>query len=199
MNKARDLLPWIMGGLMIVAVAAAIAVGSTYRDVPAKLGALGEIAAPLRPTGSPASIPAPPPGPESTPPTVPVLTPAPAAPVQTAALPVTSGGQIWECTINGVKTFSGKPCGAKASLREISAVNGMESTPALPYVSSEPESRYPPDYAYPEDQESARPPAQEVVHSYPVFIGIPVRERRRPDHAHRPVHGPYHTPPSPKN
>ena len=100
--------------------------------------------------------------------------------------------------MNGVKTFSGKPCGEKPLLREISAVNGMVPTPAAPYR-SEPESRYPPDYSYPTDQETFNPPVQEVVHTYPVFIGRPLRERRRPDHPHRPVHEPYRTPPPAKN
>ena len=36
MRKAGDLLPWIMGGLMLAAVAVAIAVGSIGRNAPAK-------------------------------------------------------------------------------------------------------------------------------------------------------------------
>ncbi len=107
-----------------------------------------------------------------------------------------SSGQIWECTINGVKTFSGKPCGEKPLLREISAVNGMAPTPAALYR-PEPESRNQPEYSYPVDQETSNLPVQEVVHTYPVFIR-PLHERRRPDHPHRPVHDPYRAPP-PKN
>jgi hypothetical protein len=200
MDKAGRLLPWIMGGLMIVAVAVAIAVSSTNRHASTELPALSPIATEPQPANvlAPTSTPAPVPASETV--TVPAMTAVPAAQIETVAPPVASSGQIWQCTIDGVKTFSSKPCGDKSSLREIGPVNRMDPTPVIPYARSyEPESRYQPEYSYPGDQENLNPPVQEVVHSYPVFIGIPIHERRRPDHAQRPpVHGHYRVPPPPK-
>jgi hypothetical protein len=201
MDKAGHLLTWIVGGLIIATAAVAIAVSSTHRNAPTELPAIEQtdqpppVNVPSSPQ-SPASAPAPAPAPVSTPATEPAM---PAVQIQTATPPVASSGQIWECTINGLRTFSGKPCGDKSSLREISPVNRMDPTPALPYARSyEPETRYQPDYD-PGNQQDSNPPVQEIVHnSYPVFIGIPVRERKRPDHMHRPAHDHYRVPPPPK-
>ena len=206
MGKAGDLLPWITGGLMLAAVAVAIAVSSAGRNAPEKLPAPGQIAVPphsadaLAATSTPAPAPAPAPAsvPDPAPAIVPAVTAAPTAGIPSATLPAVASGRIWECTIDGLRTFSGKPCGDKSLVREIGPVNGMDATPVLPYArSAGPDSRREPEYSYPGDQENPDP-AQEVVHtSYPVFIGIPVHERRRPNHAHRPERGHYRVPPTP--
>jgi hypothetical protein len=103
------------------------------------------------------------------------------------ATPPGPSSQIWECTTNGQRTFSDKPCGGKSSLRELSPINGMDPTPILPPTRSyQPQLDYPPEYSDPSTQESAES-------SYPVLIAIPVNARRPPDHAHRPykhAHGP---------
>jgi hypothetical protein len=112
----------------------------------------------------------------------------PAAPATAATASTPAGGQIWECTTNGQKTFSDKPCGSKSTLRELSSINIMNPTPAAPPIRSfEPEPEYAPDYSYPS------PPQESASVAYPVYIGVPYRERRRPDHAHRPYH-PNHGP-----
>jgi len=206
--NAGHLLPWIMGGLAIATVAVAIAVSSTHSNAPAKLPALGETAIQPHPDNVLASIPTTTPptpasasAPTSAPANEPSMTTVPAVQSQTMPPPVASSGQIWECTINGLRTFSSRPCGDKSSLREIGPVNRMDPTPALPYARSyEAESRNQPDYSYPGDQENSAPPAQEFApsSSYPVFVGIPVH-RRRPDAVHRPPHGHYRVPPPPKN
>jgi hypothetical protein len=201
MGKAGDLLPWITGGLMLAAVAVAIAVSSTSRNAPAILPAPSQAAAPAHPADVTATS-TPAPAPASVPDPAPAIEPAVAAmpTVQTppATPPAASSGHIWECTINGLRTFSGKPCGDKPLVREIGPVNGMDAAPVLPYARSvDPDSRREPEYSYPGDQETPDP-AQEVARtSYPVFIGIPVHERRRPNHAHRPDHGRYRVPPTP--
>jgi hypothetical protein len=38
-------------------------------------------------------------------------------------------GQVWQCTIDGQKTFSDKRCGAAASVRQLNEVNRMDPTP----------------------------------------------------------------------
>jgi hypothetical protein len=114
--------------------------------------------------------------------------------------PTASNSQIWECTINGQKTFSDSPCGGQSSVRELGPVNRMDPTPILPHGRSYvPESSYQPGYSYQGDQEDSNPGEQQFANnSYPVFVGFPVHEPRRPEHAHRP-HGHYRGPSSRKN
>jgi hypothetical protein len=38
--------------------------------------------------------------------------------------------QIWQCVNNGQKTFSDSPCGADASVHQLSEINRMDSTAA---------------------------------------------------------------------
>lgn len=171
MDKESDLLPWILGGLSMATVAVAITVGSTNRTSPKNVRAPSQITAQALPEASVLPEAAPTPAP------APVIA---AAQIQTVTPPVPSSGQIWECTTNGQKTFSNNPCGDKSSLREVGPINGMDPTPILPPTRSyEPQSSYEPEYSYPSAQESAD-------NSYPVVVGIPFHERRRPEHTHRP-------------
>jgi hypothetical protein len=201
MRKAGDLLPWITGGLMLAAVAVAIAVSSTGRNAPAILPAPSPIAAPPRSTGvlAATSTPAPASVPDPAPAIVPALTATPIAQIQPANPPAASSAQIWECTINGLRTFSGKPCGDKPLVREIGPVNGMDAAPVLPYARSvEPDPRREPEYSYPGDQENPDPAQEGARTSYPVFIGIPVHEHRTPNRVRRPPdHGHRRVPPTP--
>jgi hypothetical protein len=123
-----------------------------------------------------------------------------AAQIPPVTSPTGPNGRIWECTINGQKTFSDSPCGTKSSLHEIGPINGMDPTPIPPLARSyAPESSYRPDYSNQGDQEYSNPGEQQFANnSYPVFVGIPIRERRRPDHAHRP-HADHHGPLPRKN
>jgi hypothetical protein len=192
MDKDHDLLPWILGGLMIATAALAIAVASTNRIAPGNSPALSSTAAQTLPVAPPATlhtIVAPAPASEPAPPP-----PVAAAPIQAMipAPPTEPTVKIWECTINGIKTFSNKSCGDKPSIREIGPVNTMESTPIFRFDRAYgPESSYQPDYPYSGSQDSPDS-------SYPAVIGIPYHQGRRPDHAHQP-HGRNHGPSPRKN
>jgi hypothetical protein len=187
MDKDSALLPWALGGLMIATVAVAIVVRSTHRIAPTHSQSLSQ----TTPKELPAVVPT----------LVPVTTPAvPAAQIQTVSSPLVPTNQIWECTINGQKAFSDSPCGKDSSLREIGPVNRMDPTPILRQARSyEPESSYPPEYPYQNEQEDANSRVQEFAGgSYPVFVTTPFHEHRKPDHPHRP-HGHYRGPPPSRN
>jgi len=187
MAEDTDLLPWILGGLSAATVAIAITVGSSggtapnESHAPAQSTALGLPGAEAKPKATVALTQAPAIAP----------TPAPnlsAAQIHTAAPPTEPTSQIWQCTINGQKTFSDAPCGDKASVREIGPINRMDPSPILSHARSYgPETSYQPEYSYPGEQPDSSAAEQQLAgNSYPVFIGIPIHERRRPDHAHRP-------------
>jgi hypothetical protein len=181
MDKDRDLLPWIFGGLSMATVAMAITLGSTYGTAPRNLQSSSPIAthalpdaeAPIARTPAPAQQPAP------------AQTLA-AAQTQTAAPPAEPSGQVWECTINGQKTCSDNPCGDRSSLREIGPINRMDPTPVPPHARSfAPGSSYQPEYSYPGEQvDSYAGDRQFASNVYPVFI--PFYDHRRPVHGHRP-------------
>jgi hypothetical protein len=190
MDKQRDLLPWIIGGVSLACVAAAITLGSTGpapQTSPApKQAAMNHLpaAAPSAvPANSPAAAPAPAPAPDASSAAIPAPALA-AAPVQPTP---PAGAKIWECTTNGQKTFSDKACGPKASLRELSSINIMNPTaPGPPPRSYPSDPSYAPNYA--PDNYYPNPPQETVDGPYPVYIGIPYRDRLRPDHTHRPYH-----------
>ncbi|HEY5264396.1 MAG TPA: hypothetical protein VIJ37_05340 [Steroidobacteraceae bacterium] len=195
MDKHSDLLPWILGGLSIATVAIGLAVGSMRTHSQTTVGA------------APASAP--------TPSVVPAHASAPflqaAQTAQAVAVPPTvvpqmqqiaapameSSDKVWECTINGQKSFSDTPCGGNSIVRDIGPINRMDSAPILPLTRSyAPEPSYQPDDTYPNatDGEQAGDSEQQPVdNSYPVYIAVPSRGHRRPNHAHRPHnhdHGP---------
>jgi hypothetical protein len=190
MNKELGLLPWILGGLSAAVVAVAFAAISTHRA-----------AAVLQPTPPAAAQPAPRPPVAQVP--VPAAVPdsasVSAAPQpQAAAEPQVQAGQIWECTTNGVKTFSNNPCGEKSTLLDVSPINTMSAAPAIHYArayGSEP--RYTPGYAdqgAPSDDEqySEDYGAEAGGNSYTIIQGAGFVARRRPEHMHRPP--PHHNP-----
>jgi len=113
---------------------------------------------------------------------------ASAAQIQTAAPPTQPTSQIWQCTINGQKTFSDAPCGDKSSVRELGPINRMDPSPVLSHAPSYGrDANYQPEYSYPGEQADSNAAEQQLAgNSYPVFVGIPIHERRRPEHAHRP-------------
>jgi len=179
MDKDRDLLPWIFGGLSLAAVATAVVLGSTYGNASKHLQLPSLTTALPLPEPPTQTVQAPTPAP------APILA---AAEIQTAAPPAEPNGQIWECTINGQKTFSDNPCGEKSSLHDIGPINGMEPTPILPHARSlVPQSSYQPEYSYPDEPADSYAGEQPFVsNAYPLFVGIPYHERGRPDHGHRP-------------
>jgi hypothetical protein len=171
MRKDIDLLPWILGALTLAIVAVAIAVGTTHGSAPTASQMPNQTAAP--PLPAVVTIEAPPPAPS--------LEPAsPPAQVQPVAAPVPSVGQIWECTTNGQRTFSGKPCGDKSTLRHLGPLNIMNPTPILqPSRTYQADASYAPDYSYPDTQQTAD-------NSYPAVIGIPYAARMRSERTYRP-------------
>jgi hypothetical protein len=186
MNRASDLLPWILGGLLMAAVAISITAGSISEK--SRVRDLAAEPAPSLPAMSPAVAPATAP---------PIVEPAvlsqlarPSDAPQTMPSAVPSG-QIWECTTRGVKTFSNNPCGDKSSLREVGPMNTMTSRPAFPYTEAY-APRYTPAYvnqnAY-SDQDSYSEPASDETHGdvYPVIQGYAYLPQRVL-HPHRPIH-----------
>jgi hypothetical protein len=180
MDKDRGLLPWIFGGLSMATVAIAIIVGSNNRPAPKN-----------SPASSSATAYALPPAPAQTVPVAaPVVVPVQAlaaTQLQTVTPPIEQSTQIWECEINGQRTFSDKRCGEKPSPRKIGPINTMDPAPIFrSNPSYEPQSGYPAEY--PESSEQ-----QLADNSYPVYVGVPYHERRRPDRA-RPSHDRGRTP-----
>jgi hypothetical protein len=164
-----------LGGLSMATVAIAIIAGSQSRTAPKKSSEPSQATAYALSPAPAQAVPAPAPVPAPISAAAQIQT---ATPLQTATPPIERSSQIWECTINGQKTFSDNPCGGKASLRTIGPINTMDPTPIFRSTPSyEPRSSYAPEYPYPSEQQFAD-------NSYPVYVGIPFREHRRPDRAH---------------
>jgi hypothetical protein len=206
MTEDRDLLPWILGGLSMAAVAMAIAVALTGRSSPAHAssqaiptlatadlnrkipnGGASIAATPNKgaPTGATPTGIAPASGaPSSTAPASLVAAPSQSvAATQTPPVAASSpsGTQIWECTTNGIKTFSNSRCGSTAILRDVGPINVMDASPVASNVHwyGPDSNEASPDYYYPA-------PPQPADNSYPVVVGIPYLQRRRPEHPHQP-------------
>jgi len=197
MNKKRDLLPWIFGGLSAAAIAVAFAAVSTHRAAPT----LAAQVVAARPPASAATLPAastvqaaqPAAQPDSAP-------PIPAPPqAQTAVQPEVQAGQIWECMNKGVKTFSNNPCGEKSTLLDVGPINTMSPSPMHYARSYGTEPRYAagnPDQSAPADAEeySDQFAADTGANSYTIVGVVP---RRRPEQIHRPPSPPTHHNPAP--
>jgi hypothetical protein len=175
MDNDRDLLPWIFGGLSMATVAIALTVGSTNSTAPRTSQEPTQPAAHILSQAATTAL-------------APMTAPAASAPVlaaqiQPVAPPTEPSVQIWQCMINGQKTFSDNPCGEKSSVHEIGPINRMDPTPILPrarpYVA---EPSYPPEYAYQGGQEDSSPGEQRFSYPYPVFLGIPRHQGERRDH-----------------
>jgi hypothetical protein len=205
MNKQRDLLPWILGGVSAAAAALAITALSSQHaaTTAAKPIAVVATTATLPPAQAPAPEPAlpaiaaiPATGTASPPPAEMRTRAAPNA----AAQPEVQAGQIWECTTKGVKTFSNNPCGEKASLLEVGPINTMTATTPVRYAHTYPsQAQSVPPYndtasqAYADDDGNQE--GYENGNSYTIVQGVAVLPRRRPEH--RPHRPPYHHNPAP--
>ena len=190
MHRDRDLLPWIVSGLLMASLAIAIGAASIesftsknlrVRNPPAEPTLGANSLAALLPTAPPSAEPA-------------VLSaPAqPDAPTQ-AASSSEPNGRIWECTTKGVKTFADNPCGEKSALREVRPVNTMAPTPSVRYAGVDvPDPRYMPTYvnenAYDEQDSYSEPAQVESYDSYPVIQGFAYLPRIHALHPHRPIH-----------
>ena len=193
MNKQRDLLPWIFGGLSAAAVAIAFAAVSTHRIAPSSPAQI--VAA--QPAASPTALPTPLPAPPASPAVAPAaesdaaLSSAPPSPAQTAMTAEVPAGQIWQCVTHGVKTFSNNPCGEKSTQLEVGPINTMSAAPAVHYVRAYgAEPRYSAGSAgqgapaagdeYPDDSA-----AESGGNSYTIIQGARFIPRRRPEHHNR--------------
>ena len=198
MNKERDLLPWILGGLSAAVIAAAFAAVSVHRDVPISpqqvIAAQPPLAAqsPALGTTSPEPMSAQAASPAAEPDTAPVSAPPQAQSAVQPGGPGGPGGQIWECTTKGVKTFSNNPCGEKSTLLDVGPINTMNPTPALRYVGAYgPQPRYAPGYADQSasddaDDYSDQNAAETGGNSYTIVQGVGFVRHRRPEHFHAP-------------
>jgi hypothetical protein len=204
MNKQSDLLPWILGGLSMATVAVAITAASVGKTGAPTFRAASAMVVPLAPDAVSPSLPSAALAPTSNPATAtaasdPSPAPPPATPMQTTEPPV-QGGQIWECTTNGLKTFSNNPCGEKSSLIEVRAINTMNPTPVMRYASAYgAASRYSPQYAdqnaySDQDTYSDQGAADSAGNSYALVQGLAFLPRKRSEHPHQP---PSHHSPGP--
>src|SRR5271165_3786377 len=99
-----DLFPWILGGVLITTATLATIIVATH--TPAS-------STPKAPTPSAKSVATP----ATSAPAAPVQAPPTAQPAAQDGLPP---GTVWECIVNGERTFSDAPCGARSSIRQLS-------------------------------------------------------------------------------
>jgi hypothetical protein len=95
--------------------------------------------------------------------------------------------QIWECTTNGVRTFSSNPCGSKSTVKQLNPLNVMEAAPvyrATPNYSPS-ASPAPPSvrYNYPEQDNGEDAAADNSYSGYPGVIVVPRARHVRPNNA----------------
>jgi hypothetical protein len=126
-----------------------------------------------------------------------IAAPAPAKGLSETAAPPTPAAaappnQIWECTTNGVRTFSSNPCGSKSVVRELNPVNVMQPPPAYHVTHT---SAPPPvptaNYSYPTEGGSDAANTDNAYNGYPAYIAVPRAHRvhTNPAHNHpRPHH-----------
>ena len=123
----RDIFPWVLGGLLIVLVGIAIGYKSSKQsDLTAVVSRIQSSAAPL-----PAQV--------SRPPTV---------TARNSGAPTPVPRRVWECAVNGQRTFSDSPCGTTSTIRQLSEINRMDPTPVPPSVTyyNPPNPSYEPNY-----------------------------------------------------
>jgi hypothetical protein len=173
-DEERDLLPWILGGLCISVGVIAIGVASIGRNAAAVAPAPVMAAAPA-PAAALSPLPATAAGIAS-------LSGAALAPPTSAPSRLLPSGQVWECTVNGQKAFSDKPCGEKPIIRQLNPTNTMDPAPALPAALSRPwEPPYPPI----DDDTSGQEPEAASNFSRGAVVIV---EKGRREHGPRPHH-----------
>jgi hypothetical protein len=120
-----------------------------------------------------------------------------AAPPAAVSAPV-PGNQIWECTTNGLRTFSNNPCGTKSSIRQLNPINVMEPAPVYRVTHAYAPAAAPPapssmNYSYP-SQDSGDDTYPDAANSaYPGYIVVARTHRVRP-HVAAPHHPHPHHP-----
>lgn len=134
------------------------------------------------------------------------LPPSAVAPIETAAAPAAAppaattaaapGNQIWECTTNGVRTFSSNPCGAKSTVRQLNPINVMEPPPMYHVTHT-----YVPPAAPASDRSNYSPSAPDIPDEtyadnaynggYPAYVVVNRAHHVRSNNAHHRPH-PHH-------
>lgn len=168
MDKEADFFPWILGAVIAATAAGAAVIASTHTTAST---------ADKTPNQSAENVGAPTPIAPATLQVPPVVQPATRVRL--------GPGNVWECVVNGQRTFSDAPCGEHPVIRQLSAVNLIQSTPipaAAPYISYD--SGY---SAAPVDQSG--PDSVTQLYSNPPMILINERMRHRDSHRQgRPFH-----------
>jgi hypothetical protein len=155
-----DFFPWILGGLVIaitipVVMALSRSANEPIRDPRLTMAApssVGAVATYVRPALLPTTV---------------------------AAVPSQPPTRIWQCASNGQKTFSDSPCGADASVQQLSEINRMDVAPVSHL------STYP---AYSSVNYDPAPTDQYMADGY---VGssssqlIVISERERREHIHK--------------
>lgn len=169
MAKDTELLPWILGGSLLAIVAIASGIALTNTTVSNRANLQSQLPGKVQiQVAAIASGPVAPPSIQ----TLPAI-----QPTAHAGLPP---GNVWECVLNGQRTFSDSPCGERPSIRQLSELNLMDSS-ALP-----PAVLYPPGTAYapaPDDQ-TAPDSVDDTYLNLPV---ISINERKWREHTLRHV------------
>jgi len=183
-----DLLPWILGGTLALGALAATALSDPTSPPTAPFVAAASTTQ-VATSATPAA-----------PPAVQVdLSPVVVSPSARAQLPP---GQVWECNVGGRRVFSDTPCGAHATVRQLTELNVIDSSTANARIAPRPYGSGPGPGAgyYPQPEPAGDTPPDDSDAGYPVYTGTPVivaRDRWRRDHlvhrdnlAHRGNHPP---------
>jgi hypothetical protein len=160
-----DLFPWILGGLIIaIAIPTVMALNRSTNET-APVTTMAPVSADSRSVGGQA------------------------APLLATVAPVKSklANQIWQCVNNGQKTFSDSPCGADASVHQLSEINGMDSTAAANATAypTRPSSAY---AATPPNQDSSDADVGSSANQFTVIGEREWREHRNRMHEHEHEH-----------
>ena len=176
MDKERDLLPWILGGVLLTTVAAAVDLVATEQPAAAPPASRMAVAQsmPRNPTA---------PGANS------LASPVTASAAAASVTPAPPANHIWECNIGGRRVFADSPCGANASIRELSPMNTMAASNPVPVYYSSPSPLYPassPGYREEPDPSYEQPDSQQLGAVY-YYNGVARRHRppRHGDHGAR--------------
>jgi hypothetical protein len=185
MKKQRNLFRWFIGGFALAGVAAAAT--------------------------SPPGSPSPPPLAIASAPNAQAVESAPApGPVQAPKAAAKQSSKIWECTLNGVKTFTNNPCGQKSSLVTLRPINTMKPTPVIRSArANEAEPPYTKEYSdqnlYP-DQNTSAPGFDDNSYAadqgYQGYAYAPIsrpNHHLRSEHHHDSSSGPHKSGPKPHN
>ncbi len=175
-DREASLFAWILGGALITTAAVAAVIVSTHapasRPLKAPAPSAEAVAAPAPSPSSPLPLPS-----------APVQAPPSMQPAAQHGLPA---GSVWECVVNGERTFSDAPCGAHSSVRQLSELNLMDSAQVPPEPYGGYDARYPTTVA-----EQYMPDVGNESYSSPevILINERMRRARPPGHGNH-IHGP---------